>query len=206
MKNKNLAFQLFAVAVIFLAVITGRAITATPTQNYMPVIYKAIPVTSTLTQTATSTSTSTATSTSTTTPTSTSTSTSTATGTATLTPTSASTPTLPPLITGHIEIITIYYDGDGTTEPNEYVEITNYDSRAIQVGGWTLRDIGGHVLYVFPAFVMQSGQTCRVYTNEIHPEWCSFSYGSGSAIWSNTGDCAYLRNGASTLIDKYCYP
>ena len=192
MKNKNLAFQLFAVAVLFLAVITSRAITATPTQNYMPVVYRALPLTTTLTQTAASTSTSTATSTSTITPASTSTSTTTP------------TPTLPPLITGHIEIITIYYAGDGTTEPDEYVEITNYDSRAIQIGGWTLRNNARNV-YTFPAFVMQSGQTCRVYTNETHPEWCGFSYGSGTGIWNNDGDCAFLRNSASELIDKYCY-
>jgi hypothetical protein len=202
--NKNLAFKLFAGAVIILAVITGRAISLTSTQNYMPIIYKALPITSTLTQTATSTSTATAASTSTTTPTSTSTSTSIAISTATATSTSTTTPTQPPATTGNIQITTIYYDGDGTTEPNEYVEIRNMDSFAIQLSSWTLRDIAEHI-YTFPPFVMQPGQTCRVYTNEYHPEYCGFNYGYGSAIWNNTGDCAYLRNSASVLIDDYCY-
>ena len=50
--------------------------------------------------------------------------------------------------------------------------------------------------------VMLPGQVCRIYTNEYHPECCGFNYGSGSAIWNNTGDCAYLRDGQSTLIDE----
>jgi hypothetical protein len=60
--------------------------------------------------------------------------------------------------------------------------------------------------FVFPAFLMQPGQTCRVYTNEDHPEWCGFSYGRGSAIWNNDGDCAYLRDSGGVLVDSYCYP
>ena len=53
--------------------------------------------------------------------------------------------------------------------------------------------------------MIQPGQECRIYTNEFHPEWCGFSYGSGSAIWNNTGDCANLRDGQGTQIDQYCY-
>jgi len=52
---------------------------------------------------------------------------------------------------------------------------------------------------------MQPGQVCRVYTNEYHPEWCGFSFGSGSAIWNNSGDCAYLRDSEGRLIDTFCY-
>jgi hypothetical protein len=29
---------------------------------------------------------------------------------------------------------------------------------------------------------MQPGQVFRVYTNEYHPEWCGFSYGSGALL------------------------
>ena len=47
--------------------------------------------------------------------------------------------------------------------------------------------------------------TCRVYTDEAHPEWCNFNYGSGTAIWNNSGDCAYLRDAQGNLVDSYCY-
>ncbi len=40
---------------------------------------------------------------------------------------------------------------------------------------------------------------------ENHPEWCGFSYGSGSAIWNNTGDTATLRDSNGSLIDDYNY-
>jgi competence protein ComEC len=147
------------------------------------------------------------------TPTPTSTQTPTPTSTQTIQPpqptaTATSTPTPTPTegtgTTGDIDIINIFYDGAGSQEPDEYVEIKNVDTKAIQLSGWTLRDIADHV-YTFPNYVMQPGQVCRVYTNENHPEWCGFNYGSGSAIWNNSGDCAYLRDSQFTLIDEYCY-
>ena len=89
-------------------------------------------------------------------------------------------------------------------EPDEYVEIENDDSFPIQLQNWTLRDEANHI-FTFPSFVIQPNQTCRVYTNEDHPEWCGFNYGSGSAIWNNTGDTAFLRDANGTLIDDYSY-
>ena len=120
--------------------------------------------------------------------------------------TAGSVPTeTPPGTTGNVVITDLFYDGvEGRQEPDEYVEIRNDDDRAIQLSGWTLRDEANHV-FTFPSHVMQPGERCRVYTNEYHPEWCGFSYGSGSAIWNNGGDCAYLRGSSGGLIDTYCY-
>jgi hypothetical protein len=136
---------------------------------------------------------------------------------ATATPTASPTPTLVATAaptatptqpgsgtTGNVVITTIFYDGAGSQEPDEYVEIRNEDTFPIQLSGWTLRDIANHV-YTFPSFLIQPGQVCRVYTNQTHPQWCSFSYGNGSAVWNNGGDCAYLRDSTATLIDDYCY-
>ena len=42
-------------------------------------------------------------------------------------------------------------------------------------------------------FVLQPGQECRVYTNEVHPESCGFSFqDTGSALWPNNGECGHL--------------
>lgn len=115
------------------------------------------------------------------------------------------TATLPSSSTGNVIITKIFYDGVlGRQEPDEYVEIRNDDTKSIQFQNWTLRDSANHV-YTFPNFIMQPDQVCRVYTNQNHPEWCGFSYGSGSAIWNNSGDCAYLRNNQGQEIDQYCY-
>jgi hypothetical protein len=127
-----------------------------------------------------------------------------------LTPTPTNTPIPtqtqgPPPTTGNVVITTIFYDGTGSTEPDEYVEIKNNDVFAIQLANWTLRDNQNHV-FTFPSFVFQPSQVCRVYTNQDHPEWCGFNYHSGTAIWNNTGDCGYLNDSAATLKSQYCYP
>jgi len=113
-------------------------------------------------------------------------------------------PTPTPQYPINVVITNIYYDGEGSVEPDEFVEIRNDSNSPIQLEDWTLRDIANHI-YIFPHFSIQPGQVCRVYTNEDHPEWCGFNYGSGSAIWNNSGDCAYLNDNQSTLINDYCY-
>ena len=110
----------------------------------------------------------------------------------------------PPVTSGNVVISSIFYDGSGTNEPDEYVVIQNNDTRQIQLQNWTLRDTGSHI-YTFPSFVMQPAQVCRVYTNQSYPEYCGFNYGSSAAIWNNTGDCANLRDNLSTPIEDYCY-
>jgi len=168
---------------------TGMATaTATPTPTCSPTTIKTARLTPTRTPTKTTTPTRTTTPTPTATP--------------TRTPTSTNTP--PPATTGDIRITDIFYDGAGSKEPDEYVQIRNYDTRSIRLNGWILRDGANHV-FTFPSYLMPPGQVCRIYTNEHHAEWCGFSYGSSSAIWNNGGDCAYLKDSAGTLIDTYCY-
>lgn len=123
----------------------------------------------------------------------------------TSTPTIGPSPTSPPSTTGDIEITFIFFDGAGSAEPDEYVQIQNMDTKSIQVQSWTLRDEANHV-FTFPNFVMVPGKVCRVYTNLNLPMWCSFNYGSGSAIWNNSGDCATLMNANEAIVSVYCYP
>jgi len=129
-----------------------------------------------------------------------------------LTPTSSPTPIAPPQTvntiasaSGLISIVSIAYDGSGNKEPDEYVEIRNDSSQPIQLKGWVLQDKAKHV-FSFPDFVIQLGQVCRIYTDEIHPDSCGFSFGfNDSAIWNNSGDCAYLKDQAGNMVAEYCY-
>ncbi len=105
---------------------------------------------------------------------------------------------------GGVSIQSISADGAGTAEPDEYVAIKNSGNQAVDLRGWTLRDNGNHI-YTFPAYNIQPGKVCRVYTNQSHPKSCGFNYGSGSAIWNNGGDCAYLRDGQGKEISRKCY-
>lgn len=108
-------------------------------------------------------------------------------------------------VTGSIAIVGIIFDGSGDKEPDEYVEIRNDSDRPLQLESWTLRDKADHIFF-FPDFVIQPGQVCRIYTDQVHPDSCGFSFGfDGSAIWNNGGDCAYLKDHTGTMITEYCY-
>jgi hypothetical protein len=74
-------------------------------------------------------------------------------------------------------------------ESDEYAKIANEGGAPMDIGGWRLNAGDPGQDFIFPSFVLQLGQACRVYTNESHPESCGFSFGSGRAIWNNQGDC-----------------
>jgi hypothetical protein len=115
---------------------------------------------------------------------------------------------LPPTQTvsafGSVVIVDVAYRGTIWEEPEEYVEVYNAGTEAVQLLGWTLRDIENHV-FVFPTFVLGAGQYCRVYTNLYRPQNCGFSYFSPAPIWENNGDCAYIRDAAGRSVSEFCY-
>ena len=98
----------------------------------------------------------------------------------------------------------IFYNGQNEPESDEYVQIKNISPDPVQIGGWTL-SAGHNQDFTFPAFELTPGQTCRVYTNEIHPESCGFSFGRDESLWSNSGDCGHLYDPGGSLIDRDCY-
>ena len=106
-----------------------------------------------------------------------------------------------------VQITNLNYNGNaGDNEPDEYVEIQNTGSRAVDVSGWYIKDQGKH-RFVFPAITLAADETCRVYTAEDHPETCGLSFGiHDSAVWNNGGDCATLYDAGGLLIDEFCYP
>jgi len=86
----------------------------------------------------------------------------------------------------------INYDGDVRgTESDEYVEITNDSKSTIDISEYAVVDFNHHgtlketvgSTFVFPTpTVLKAGESVRVYTNEDHPEWGGYSFGSGRAI------------------------
>jgi len=106
-----------------------------------------------------------------------------------------------------MDIITIYYNGAiNPSEPDEYIQITNVSETTVNLSGWQIISVRGDQRYDFPGgFEMAGGQTCRVYTNQSHPEHCGLSWDSNQAVWRNSGDKAEIRDQGGTLIDWYCY-
>jgi uncharacterized repeat protein (TIGR01451 family) len=110
----------------------------------------------------------------------------------------------PPTTTSSVVITDVLAHSGGDQDPGEYVEIYNGDAQAVGLKDWTLRNAANRV-FTFPDYAIQPGQLCRIYTNEHHPEWCGFSFGSDSDVWNYAQDCAYLRDDRGRLVDAHCY-
>lgn len=108
---------------------------------------------------------------------------------------------------GGVVITNIFYDGAvKQVESDEYVEITNQSAGPVDISNWKINAGDPGQDFIFPqGFVMQPGQTCRVYTNETHPESCGFSFGSGKAIWNNKGDVGVLYDAQGQPVSEKGY-
>ena len=136
--------------------------------------------------------------------------------TATQTPEPTPSPTAtPPPLQANVQILCIFYDGEVyRTESDEYVEIVNLGSGPQDLAGWKLIDIDdigddSSQSYDFVgSYVLESGASIRVYTNEIHPEWGGFSFGRGGAVWANppAQDTAGLLDASGQLVSQMSYP
>ncbi|MFC1968630.1 lamin tail domain-containing protein [Chloroflexota bacterium] len=83
----------------------------------------------------------------------------------------------------------------------------NLGSEPVGLAGWRLVDIDeGYPTFTFPSYILEPGQSVRVYTNEIHPEYGGFSFGSGRAVWNNSSpDTAALYNAQGQEVSRKSY-
>ncbi len=104
----------------------------------------------------------------------------------------------------------IRYDADGNDNNNlndEWVEITNSGTVAVDMTGWVLKDESASHRFNFPAsYRIGARGTVRIYTGcgtdtaqELY--WCN----TGSAIWNNSGDTAFLLDPSGNIIDSKGY-
>ncbi len=109
-----------------------------------------------------------------------------------------------------LEIVCISYRGVRANESDEYVRIRNTQNEPINLEGWQLQDIDdGRPTFTFPSHEIAPNSTIRVYTNQIHPRWGGFSFGSRRSIWSNsenTPDTAGLFTPHGALVSVRSYP
>jgi phosphatidylserine/phosphatidylglycerophosphate/cardiolipin synthase-like enzyme len=118
------------------------------------------------------------------------------------TPTATPTPTITPTPTGSATITFILYDPPDTL--SEYVQIQNTSGAALDMTGWTLRDLANNT-YTFPTFTLAAGATVKVWTNSGTNDSANLYWGRSQAVWNNTGDTAFLRNAQGELVDQYSY-
>jgi hypothetical protein len=107
---------------------------------------------------------------------------------------------------GAVAIDDIFFNGvKGSTEPDEYVEISNNGSQPVNMDGWVLHDIYGGQEFTWHNYTLQGNTKIRVYTNEVHQDSGGFSFGSKSAIWANKGDAAELLDATGAVVSTYSY-
>ncbi|MFC1879144.1 lamin tail domain-containing protein [Chloroflexota bacterium] len=114
--------------------------------------------------------------------------------------------TLPPGARGNVQILDIHYYGNQlSAESDEYIVIGNLGNAPEDVTSWSLAAVSKGREFVFPKFTLQAGQSCRIYTNEVHEDTCGFSFQHESALWNNNADCARLFDSRGNAVDEYCY-
>ena len=109
-----------------------------------------------------------------------------------------------------VKISKIYYNspgsdtGSNTSLNAEYVTLLNTTTSARTITGWTVRDKAGYV-YKFPTTTIAAKSAVTLRTgkgtnNSTTRYWQRTWY-----VWNNTGDTAYLRNTAGTLVHSCSY-
>ena len=106
-----------------------------------------------------------------------------------------------------VVISDIFYDGVvARTEADEYVEIENRGIAPANISGWKITSDGQPGGYVFPDnTVLAVGEVIRVYTNESHPEYGGYSYGSKRSLWNNKGDVGHLFDRHGKEVSTFAY-
>ena len=102
------------------------------------------------------------------------------------------------------QIVSVFFDGLKSGEPDEYVEISNFSGKPVTMTGWKLKDEYGHT-FTFPNYILDTSKTIRVYTNENYPEWGGFSFKRTSAVWNNDGDTAVLYDNQDKTVSRKHY-
>ncbi len=109
-----------------------------------------------------------------------------------------------------ISIAEINFDGKvPKTESDEYVVIQNSSKNTIDVSGYivypaTTGNQGS--TFSFPkGSTIKPNSSVRIYTNEIHKETGGYSWGSGRALWSNSGGLAVLKDDKGTKLGEFKY-
>ncbi|MFH2105538.1 MAG: lamin tail domain-containing protein [Parcubacteria group bacterium] len=103
-------------------------------------------------------------------------------------------------ITPNVSISGVHYDGTGSAEPDEFVQLVNNGRMAQDVGQWTIEDGDGHEFEFPGGYTIQPGAFIRIFTNT-----GDLSFDSSQAIWNNDGDTCFLYGSTGSLVDMYAY-
>lgn len=106
-----------------------------------------------------------------------------------------------------VAITRIRLDAEGNDAENlndEWIEVSNTGTSAVDLTGWRVRDESSSHRFAFPGgFSLGPGATVRIHSgcgsdSDANLFWCT----SGSAIWNNDGDTAFLADPSGNIVDR----
>jgi micrococcal nuclease len=95
---------------------------------------------------------------------------------------------------------------DGVNLNGEWVRFTNAGAEAIDLDGWEVADESASHRYTFEDLRLDPGAEVTLFTgcgpdDEVARYWCE----SGSAVWNNSGDTVFLRDGNGNIVASLSY-
>ena len=88
----------------------------------------------------------------------------------------------------------------------EYINITNLGTTAVDLQNWTITDENANHTYIFPYYTLNSNSTVTIHTGNgtdnattLYWNWTVLSF-----IWNSNGDTAYLYDSQGKLISTKC--
>lgn len=96
------------------------------------------------------------------------------------------------------------YDPPGWDVAGEYVLLRSRAPVEVDMTGWTLRDLAGHV-FRFPTFALGPSDEVRMFTRAGDNGPDGLFWGRRAAVWNNEGDAVILADGDGREIHRYSY-
>jgi endonuclease YncB( thermonuclease family) len=95
---------------------------------------------------------------------------------------------------------------DGLNLNGEWVRFTNAGAEAIDLDGWEVADESASHRYTLSDLRLEPGADVTLFSgcgpdDEVARYWCV----SGSAVWNNSGDTVFLRDGSGNIVASASY-
>ncbi|WP_222913044.1 lamin tail domain-containing protein [Natrinema sp. SYSU A 869] len=104
---------------------------------------------------------------------------------------------------GTLSIATIHEDASADENDNlndEYIVFENTGDQPLELGGWSVADAADHT-YTFPSgFTLDPGAQVALHTGSGSDSATDLYWGSGRAIWNNSGDTVIVRDDSGTIV------
>jgi micrococcal nuclease len=95
---------------------------------------------------------------------------------------------------------------DHENKNDEWVDLTNTGTTAVDMTGWVLKDESSTHRYRFPSrFTLEPGAEVRVFTGCGTDTATEFYWCNDSAVWNNDGDTAFILDSSGNIVDSEGY-